>query len=83
MDLLPVEILLYIGLISEETYHGMLAVPRFARAVTCGYILEAMRSFGYGAEVIKDSNTNLALVWHQHREFVCTFGQFHRACAPS
>ena len=42
MDSLPAEILLEIGEIDKQTYRGMLAIPKFARAVTCGYRLDVM-----------------------------------------
>ena len=47
MNDIPVEILLLIGLNDQETYRGMLAIPKFARAVTIGYRLNAMEKFGF------------------------------------
>ena len=44
---LPAEILLEIGKIDKVTYRSMLAVPKFARAVTIGYRLDIMEANGY------------------------------------
>ena len=40
MNSLPAEILLEIGRTDLETYKGMLAIPKFTRAVTIGYRLD-------------------------------------------
>ena len=42
MNALPAEILLEIGRVDKQTYRGMLAIPRFARAVSVGYRLDIM-----------------------------------------
>ena len=42
MYTIPVEILLEIGRTDLETYKGMLAIPKFARAVSIGYRLDVM-----------------------------------------
>ena len=47
MNGLPAEILLEIGETGLETYKGMLAIPKFARAVTIGYRLNVMLRYGY------------------------------------
>mgnify|MGYP003419468995 FL=1 len=47
MNDIPVEILLLIGLNDQETYRGMLAIPKFTRAITIGYRLNAMEKFGF------------------------------------
>ena len=47
MDALPAEILLEIGKTSLATYVSMLAIPKFARAVTVGYRLDMMVVAGY------------------------------------
>ena len=44
---LPAEILLEIGKTGLETYKGMLAVPKFARAITIGYRLDIMERCKY------------------------------------
>ena len=46
MDTLPVEILLVIGTDCIESYRGMLAIPRFARAITAGIRLDMMETSG-------------------------------------
>ena len=49
MDTIPTEILLEIGKTDLETYVGMLAIPRFARAVTVGYRLDMLvREYAIG-----------------------------------
>lgn len=42
MNTLPQEILLIIGTDNIETYRGMLAIPKFARAITAGIRLNMM-----------------------------------------
>ena len=42
MNSLPAEILLEIGKTNISTYRGMLAIPKFALAVTVGYRLDMM-----------------------------------------
>lgn len=44
---LPAEILLEIGKVDIETYCGMLAIPKFAHAVTVGYRLDMMIASDY------------------------------------
>lgn len=50
MNDLPAEILLLIGLTDQETYRGMLAIPKFVRVITIGYRLTAMEKFGFNFE---------------------------------
>ena len=50
MDTIPIEIMLEIGKTDIATYRGMLAIPKFARAVTVGYRLDMMVVTGYKYE---------------------------------
>ena len=47
MNTIPAEILLEIGKTDLATYRGMLAIPKFALAVTIGYRLDRMVDTGY------------------------------------
>lgn len=47
MNALPAEILLEIGAVDKTTYRSMLAIPKFAHAVTIGYRLDMMVKSGY------------------------------------
>lgn len=51
---LPCELLLQIGLIDIQTYVAMLAIPIFARTITCGYRLTAMEKFGVKCHVTQN-----------------------------
>lgn len=52
MDSIMTELVLWIGMMDIETYRGMIAIPKFARAVTCGYRLNAMEKFGFTVKYI-------------------------------
>ena len=53
---IPAEILLEIGRTDLKTYRGMLAVPKFARAVTIGYRLDIMEANGYNYSIMMHNN---------------------------
>lgn len=50
---LPLEILHLIAQIDEPSYKAILAVPRFARTITPGRILDYMELFGHDAKIFK------------------------------
>lgn len=54
MDYLPIEILLKIGTIDQSVYIAMLAIPKFARALTIGFRLDTMTQFGFIINRIRD-----------------------------
>lgn len=54
MDTLPPEILLIIGTDNIETYRLMLAIPKFARAVTVGIRLDMMEASGVEVKFMQE-----------------------------
>lgn len=70
MNAIPAEILLEIGKIDKPTYRGMLAIPKFARAVTVGYRLDTMAAANY--------NYRCLLLQTLYMQGYCDSTYFHR-----
>ena len=75
MDALPVEILLEIGRTDLADYHGMLNIPRFARAVTIGYRLDMMLVAGYNYKKILNNNEGSITRTHRTHKFSRLIGR--------
>ena len=75
MDALPVEILLEIGRTDLADYHGMLNIPKFARAVTIGYRLDMMLVAGYNYKKILNNNEGSITRTHRTHKFSRLIGR--------